>query len=382
MKLTSRERIMRIFQNKEIDRPALKLWGAEPNQGLLHPAYKPVCELAVEKSDIFAGFWCDMNIYCGKYADQLVVKEYKATEQPMWQDLHTTFHTPKGDLHGIERISTIGEPSYTMEYMIKEPEDFEKLLSMPYLQNDFNRTRFLEKKALVGDRGIVMISMDQAGYALQRLIGSENLALFSFDCRKMVDEALSVFAGRILDYTKAILETEIFVSDEPGVKAPFMWVGPEVYIPPLMAPQDFEDFIFKKDKPIYDAVHHAGSYVWLHCHGKVANFVERYIDMGVDVLNPLEPPKNGDINLKKIIEQFGSRIGWEGNIEIQDIIQAEPEQLKMLIGACVEAGNTSGRFILCPSAGFMEYPQPSEAYINNLLLYLNHGYECVEACRK
>ena len=28
MRLTSRQRLMRIFQNKEIDRPYLKLWGA------------------------------------------------------------------------------------------------------------------------------------------------------------------------------------------------------------------------------------------------------------------------------------------------------------------------------------------------------------------
>jgi hypothetical protein len=104
--------------------------------------------------------------------------------------------------------------------------------------------------------------------------------------------------------------------------------------------------------------------------------------MGVDILNPLEPPKNGDINMKKIIEQYGNRIGWEGNIEMQDLIQSEPERLRALIDECVEAGNTSGRFILCPSSGFMEYPRPSESYINNLLLYLNHGFERVEACRK
>ena len=28
MSLTSKERIMRIFQNKQVDRPAIKLWGA------------------------------------------------------------------------------------------------------------------------------------------------------------------------------------------------------------------------------------------------------------------------------------------------------------------------------------------------------------------
>jgi len=32
-----------------------------------------------------------------------------------------------------------------------------------------------------------------------------------------------------------------------------------------------------------------------------------------------------------------------------------------------------GRFILCPSAGYMEYIEPSEMYIDNLITYVNHS---------
>ncbi|HOP12175.1 MAG TPA: uroporphyrinogen decarboxylase family protein [Oscillospiraceae bacterium] len=374
MKLTSRERIMRIFRNEEIDKPALKLWGFEPNLKLLNPAYRPVIETAAEKTDWFVNAVSSMNIYCGKYAGQLIEREYYETDQPIWRDLHTTFHTPKGDLHGVQRFSTVGEPSYMMEYMIKEPEDLDKLLSMPYEEDDYDAAPFYEKKAMVGERGVVMTYLDHAGYALQRITGSENLAYFSVDCREKVDEVIGVFGKRVLSYAKKILAA--------GVIEPFMWVGPELFTPPLLSPKDFDDFVFKYDKTVCDAIHNAGANVWVHCHGKVAELVGRYIEMGVDILNPLEPPKNGDINLKKIVEQYGNRIGWEGNIEIQDILQAQPKHLKTLIDECVEAGNRSGRFVLCPSAGFMEYPRPSKEYIDNLLLYLNYGFERVEACRR
>jgi hypothetical protein len=66
MKLTSRERIMRIFQNKEIDRPALKLWGASLDDFLLHPDYRPVCELAARLSDLFVNAGSPFDIYYGK----------------------------------------------------------------------------------------------------------------------------------------------------------------------------------------------------------------------------------------------------------------------------------------------------------------------------
>ncbi len=373
MKLSSYERIMRLFQNKEVDRPALKLWGAGLENRLLHPDYQPVCELAARQSDLFEGYSTPFNVYCGQNAQQLIEYEIKDTDQPFWQDRHVTFHTPEGKLHGIERISTRGEPSYTLEYLVKEPEDIDKLLSMPYEPDAFNPDAYWRRQAHLGDRGVVLFTLHEAGYALHRMTGSENLAYFSVDCRDKLDEILSVYSSRVREFTGRVLSS--------GLTVPFQWAGPEVFIPPLASPKDFADFVFRYDKLLCDDIHQAGGYVWVHCHGKVANFIGRFIDMGVDILNPLEPPKNGDIELATIIGKFGSRIGWEGNIEIQDIIQAEPERLQELIRTCVQAGNQSGRFILCPSAGFMEYPFPAREYINNLLLYLQYGWECVEQCR-
>jgi uroporphyrinogen-III decarboxylase len=261
-----------------------------------------------------------------------------------------------------------------MEYMVKEPKDLKKLLSINYEPFQIQTDDYYKKITRLGDRGVVMFGVEHAAYALHRLIGSENLAYFSVDYRNEVQEILKVFSERIRLHVNSAIEA--------GVKGPFQWVGPELFIPPLMSPRDFDDFVYKYDKPLCDDIHNAGGFVWLHCHGKVSNFIERYISMGVDILNPLEPPKNGDVVLKDVVEKFGNRIGLEGNIEIQDIIQSEPKQLKELINSCVEEGNKSGRFILCPSAGFMEYPKPSKQYIENLLLYLNYGYECVEGCRK
>jgi len=364
---------MRIFQNKEVDRPALKLWGASLDGFLLHPAYGPVCELATHLSDLFVGASSPFDIYCGRNKERQIESEIKDTNIETWKDKHVTFHTSKGDLHSVERISTVGEPSYTVEYMVKEPKDLKKLLSIDYEPFPFKMDDYVQKQTELSDRGVVMFNVDHAGYAMQRLIGSENLAYFSIDCRDELDEVMYVFSKRIREFVNTAIGA--------GVTGPFQWVGPELFIPPLMSPRDFEDFIYRWDKPLCDDIHNAEGYVWVHCHGKVANFIQRYIEMGVNILNPLEPPKNGDIHLETVIERYGNRIGWEGNIEIQDIIQAEPEKLKELIHTCVKTGSKSGRFVLCPSAGFMEYTFPSEQYIKNLLLYLQYGFECVEKCR-
>jgi hypothetical protein len=364
--LNSRERLTRIFQGKEIDRPALKLWGFGPGQGMLHPDYKPVYEKVMELTDWFAGAGSAFNIFAGKYHETYITREYKP-HSDLWKEQITTYHTPKGKLTEREMVSTIGGPGYTMEHAVKEPGDLEAILSIPYQPFPFSVQGYFDTEAKIGDRGVTLFGLDHAGYVLHRLMGSETLAFFSLDCRDLLHQAASAFADRLRNHVKSAVDA--------GIRGIFSWVGPEVIIPPLMGPDDFEDFVYNYDKPLCDLIHDAGGYTWLHVHGKVYNFIERFISMGIDVLNPLEPPKNGDVHLPTLVKKFGNRMGWEGNIEIQEILQAEPEKLVKLIHECVEAGAPSGRFILCPSAGYMEYPFPEPVYIRNLLLYIEEGYK-------
>lgn len=369
MSLTSKERIMRIFQNKQVDRPAIKLWGAwkyQKGDFLLNPMYEPVAKKASDITDLFIEARSPFNMYCGQLPD--ITREYVEINNDSWVQRHTVYHTPMGDLRHIEMISKFDEPGYTIEYPVKEPEDLKKILSMKY--EPFPYSDNIEyKQQNLNDRGIVMYEIDHIGYALQRLTGSENLAYFSYDCRDLVLEVLDTFAKRQYNQVKRAIDNKVNV--------PFCWVGPELLTPPLMSENDFEQFCFNYDKPICDMVHNAGSYVWVHCHGKVRKLIERYILMGVDILNPLEPPKNGDVDLNETAKTFKGRIGLEGNIEIQDILLESEEKLKESIHSCVQSGKESGRFILCPSAGFMEYPKPTQKYINNLMTYLDYGYECV-----
>lgn len=71
--------------------------------------------------------------------------------------------------------STIGAPGYITEYAVKGEDDLEKLISMPYTPYPFE-SRYFEMDAELGDRDICMFYLDHAGYALQRMTGSETLA--------------------------------------------------------------------------------------------------------------------------------------------------------------------------------------------------------------
>ena len=371
MPLTSKERLWRIFKNQEYDRPSLKLWGSWKCTGDLSniaAEYREVAMLASETTDLFGGVGSPFNIYYGKSDKMPVTGEVKPTDSPLWNDHITTYHTSRGDLRTIYRASTIGEPGYTVEYAVKEEADLEKLLSMPYEPYPFS-CDYENALETMGDSGIVTVNIDHAAYALQRMTGSENLALFSVDCRETVHELISAYSERLQTHVKQFFDN--------GIIAPVAYVGPELLTPPLMNERDYMDFVYRYDKPLCDIIHNAGGYVWMHCHGKVARLLDNFIDMGIDIINPLEPPKNGDVDMLEIAEKYRGRIGLEGNIEIQDILLSSPEELREKIRTCVDAGSRSGRFILCPSAGFMEYVFPTPHYIENLKLYLTYGMECV-----
>ncbi|MHC1696146.1 MAG: uroporphyrinogen decarboxylase family protein [Eubacteriales bacterium] len=369
--MTSHERLMRIFRNEETDRPALKLWGSwmyREGDWLLSDKYKPVAQRAAVLTDLFGGSGSPFNIYYGNNSDGQVETQVVPTANPLWVEHHHTYHTPLGDMRQVDRVSTVGEPGMTMEYAVKNEDDLLKLLSIKYEPIPFKSNHAAAVDAL-GERGVVCFGLDHAAYALHRLTGSENLAILSMENASLVDSVVAQFSSRIYHHVEQAIKE--------GIKAPFAWVGPELFIPPLMSPQGFEDYIYKYDKPLCDLIHNAGGHVWVHCHGKTEKFLSRFIEMGVDIINPLEPKPNGDVVMDEVVRKYGGKIGLEGNIEIQSIIQSSPEQLREEIKSCVEAGSKSGRFILCPSAGFMEYPFPEQRYIDNLMLYLEYGYECV-----
>ncbi len=59
-----------------------------------------------------------------------------------------------------------------------------------------------------------MFMVDHAGYALHRLIGSENPAYFSIDCRDELEEILVIFSMRIREFVQSAIAS--------GVACPFV----------------------------------------------------------------------------------------------------------------------------------------------------------------
>ena len=368
--MTRRERLMAIFQGRIPDRPAVKVWGVGSKQDTcIHPAFAPVRDLAVERTDLMRHVGSPFNLYCGQRGEGIETRT-EPTPAPDWVHQITVYHTPEGDLRQVFRASTRKRPGYLAEHLLKEPDDIRKLLSLPYEPYPFSSAEYCRIDAEVGQAGIPVFSLDHAMYGLQRLIGSEHFALWSLEAEDLLLEAMETFARRLRQHARAALEA--------GIRGVYGWVGPELCIPPLMSPAAFDRYVTALDQPLIGMIREAGGRVWVHCHGRMRPVIGRFAEMGVDVLNPIEPPPMGDVTMAEAFALVGDRMGLEGNIETHDLMTADPSELLAKVRATLEVGR-GRRLILCPSSGYMENVEPTPREIQNWLLYIEEGVRQAEA---
>ena len=371
--MTRHERLARIFRGEPVDRPAIKLWSVFRGQPLMHPDYKPVYELALATTDLFDGGAAPFDCAFGVGSPERAISRRRVDGD--WDDVTSSFRAGDRTLTQVFRESRHRKPGYTMEHFVKDERDLEAILALPYAPYPADVAPYEAAEARVGEDGIAVYNLPHPAYSLQRLLGSETLAFMLAERRDLVDRAVELFSERLIRHVRDLLDAGIA---RRGFLA-FGWVGPELFIPPLISPRDFDRYCSAPDKRLIDLIKGAGGHIWIHCHGKVRDFIGRFADMGCDMLNPVEPPPMGDVSLREAFGIAGGRMALEGNLQIGDVMTASPERLRFLIDrAAEEAGE---RFVLGLTTSYMEVPEPDRRLIDNLLLYLRYGLERLESRR-
>ena len=237
-----------------------------------------------------------------------------------------------------------GQPGLHETFFVNSPEDAERFLSLPLPQLSGNVASFFAADRAIGDKGIVDVGLglNPAG-TVAELCGSENFAMMSVTDR----DVLHCLCERQM--TVRLRRTEFLLAR--GVGPFFSTAGQEYIVPPLHGPRDFADFNVKYDKPIFDLIHDAGGRVHVHCHGSIKRVFQGFIDMGVDVLHPFEPPPMGDILAAEAKALTRDRMCIEGNIQIHRMYEATPEAVRQETEQLIaDAFDDHKGLIVCPSA--------------------------------
>jgi len=361
-----RERLLASYRGQPVDRVPIRVWGADPWMKVWHPSYEPILEASVKYTDLCAGWGVHMNHFLSDLPDLPTRTVQRPSRHEGFVEEVLTYETPRGPLTQVEAVSTEYKPGRTLEFFIKDEEDALRWLSVPYVQPRPDVSRFFELDRELGERGLMTAYIGEPMYHVYSMMGSELMAFWSVDNRDLLRTLITTAQQRMTNHVQYLLEQ--------GAGPVFGYVGPELCIPPLMSPRDFHELVVEVDKSFTRMIRDAGGLLWVHCHGGMGPCLEGFLDMGVNCLNPIEPPPQGDITLAQARARVGDRLCLEGNIETDDLFRARPERIRGLVRQAIEEAR-GGPFILCPTSGFMEWPTCNPEKVANYLAFIEAGLE-------
>ena len=365
MELTSRERLLKTFKGEEVDRVPISLYEFEGSySNWIHncPEYVEILDYAKGKTDPMC-FWGpsgDNVLFYGEV-------EPGTIENSNWKDERSNFrertiHTPRGELTTVGREDEGIHTRWTIEHLCKTVDDAEKVLSLPYVTWRPAVDSFFELDKELGDRGIILGDVPDALCCTVELFGFSEFLMLFVDNRELVFKLLDFFQERICNYMEHLLKS--------GATTVYRIVGPEYATPPYMSPKEFDNLVTRYDKELVKLLHRYGGIARLHSHGKIGQVLDAFLEMEVDATDPVEPPPDGDVELKEAMERLPG-VTLIGNIEErlfeigtrQDVESAVRKAMEQTVG---------GQFILCPTA--MPLTTPLDKRIQeNIIHYIDCG---------
>lgn len=367
--MTTRERVLTAMRGGVPDRVPVWFWSIAPGGPQRHPTIQPVVDAFLERGDVIQ-WWpgASPGIFYSASDQVSAETEVRPSELPDYDERVSTYHTPAGDLTQVIYASRVGKPGYHKKYLIESEQDLERLLSVPYVPVRPDCSGFFELEARLGDGGIAMVSMGaDPVYALNRLTGSELFAIWSVERRGMVSEVIDIFLQRTLDWLEWVLGQ--------GVGPLIGYVGPELCIPPLQSPRDFEQWVVEPDRAINETIREAGGLAFVHCHGFMDQVLEGFVRMSADALHPIEPPPMGDVTMADAKRRVGRDLCIVGNVQEDDIWRMPQTQFREMVAETVRVGMEGGGFILSPTSTPFSWPQITRRAQDNMMALLDVGLD-------
>jgi uroporphyrinogen decarboxylase len=154
--------------------------------------------------------------------------------------------------------------------------------------------------------------------------------------------------GKILDFNLQVIDkwmqqklSAVYFSDDWGTQRGL-----------LMDPQDWRKYYKPAYRAMFESVRGAGAQVWMHLCGDVSQIVPDLVDIGLNVLNPVQPQA---MSVQKLARDFGGRLCFCGGVDVQGtLIRGTPEDVRKEVFTLVDLfGGYGGGYIGSTSHSIM-----------------------------
>ncbi len=158
----------------------------------------------------------------------------------------------------------------------------------------------------------------------------------------LLDKVLDIFKQMYANYFKIVGEYTqlVYITDDVGTQNSLL-ISPRMFRK-LIKPK-FQDFIahLKELAPHIKVMYHTD--------GAVLPLIGDFIEMGADILNPIQTSTKGLDDTKALKEQFGDRIAFHGAIDVQKALpNGTTEEVKQEVARRIRDLGPNGGYICAP----------------------------------
>jgi len=238
----------------------------------------------------------------------------------------------------------------------------ERILSVPFRFDKPDLAGFFADRERLGDRGVMQVGVSTPMVCVSRLFHFDQFLEWCAAEHDLIDRLIRTVFERIHVKLEWLLQQ--------GIGPTFWFGGSEQATPPMMSPRYYDDFVVKYDGRLFDLVHRYGQLVHVHCHGKIAATLPKLVERGVDSLDPVEPPPDGDVEMGEAKRMVQGRIALLGNVEFRHLEFAEPDEIEEMVQHAILDGGKE-HCMLYPSARAIS--SISDRYRDNAIRYIEAG---------
>jgi len=354
MTMTRRERLMATLRGESVDRPPVSFyeiggWKLDPDDPDPYsvyngPGWRDLIQLAEEETDLIR-----MMGPLRRPAPDNCMDEFRRSETFVKDGsryTRVTLEVGGRTLTSLSRRDPEVATVWTLEHLLKTPEDAEAYLQLPddAFAQDISVDNLVLADAELGDDGIVMVDAADPLCLAADLFSVADYTVLALTEPALFHRLLAKHAQHI--YRDVALVAEAF----PG----HLWriVGSEYASEPLLPPRLYEEYAVRYTKPIVEMVQRYGGYARIHSHGRLRRILPDIVGMGPAGLDPIEPPPQGDMTLAELRREVGRDIVLFGNIEASELELLEPAAFEARVRQAIVDGTAGdGRgFVLMPSS--------------------------------
>ena len=150
----------------------------------------------------------------------------------------------------------------------------------------------------------------------------------------LINEMYRNYMQAVGDYVQVVV-----ITDDQGTQNSLM-----------ISPKMFREFIKPRLKTQIEMIKaNADVKVLMHCDGAILPLVEDLIEIGVDILNPIQTVVEGFEDTFTLKEEYGDRICFHGGIDVQQVLpNATPEEIRQEVARRISDLGRGGGYIIAP----------------------------------